>query len=113
VSDAAEKRGTASREATGREPVRVAVKILDKDFHVACGPNERDALLQSAEHVNRLMREIRDHGKVTGTDRIAVMAALNIANELLQQRSQGASPEVGARLKSLRQRIETAMQERR
>ena len=68
------------------DPSRVSVKILEKEYHVACPPEERPALLDSAEYLNRKMREIRDSGKVIGLDRIAVMAALNIVNELLQTR---------------------------
>ena len=66
------------------DPNRVSVRILEKEYHVACPLEERPALLDSAEYLNRKMREIRDSGKVIGLDRIAVMAALNIVNELLQ-----------------------------
>ena len=63
---------------------RISVRILEKEYQVACPADERDDLLRSAEMLNRKMREIRDSGKVIGLDRIAVMAALNITNELLQ-----------------------------
>ena len=62
----------------------VSVRILEKEYQVACPANERTDLLDSAEILNAKMREIRDSGKVVGLDRIAVMAALNLANELLQ-----------------------------
>lgn len=68
------------------DPSRVTVKILEKEYHVTCPAEERAALVDSAEYLNRKMREIRDSGKVIGLDRIAVMAALNIVNELLQSR---------------------------
>lgn len=93
------------------EPVRVAIRILDKDYHIACAADEKAALLRSAELLNERMREIRDGGKVTGADRIAVMAALNLANELLQSRERG-SPETGARLKSMRERVESVLRPR-
>ena len=64
----------------------VSVRILEKEYQVACPASERTALLDSAEALNERMREIRDSGKVVGLDRIAVMAALNMANELLQAR---------------------------
>ena len=67
------------------DPNRVSVKILEKEYHVACPPEERPALLESAEYLNRKMREIRDSGKVIGLDRIAVMAALNITHEMLHK----------------------------
>jgi cell division protein ZapA len=58
------------------------------------------------------MKEIRDTGKVTGLDRIAVMAALNMANELLQSRGKGEDLESSAahRLQLMRERVETALQ---
>jgi cell division protein ZapA len=94
------------------EPVRVAIRILDKDYHIACSAEEKAELLRSAELLNERMREIRDTGKVTGADRIAVMAALNMAHELLQLREKGGSPETGTRLKSMRERVEAALHQR-
>ena len=68
---------------------RVTVRLLDKEYQVACPEDEREALLQSAEVLNRKMREIRDSGKLVGMDRIAVMAALNLSHEMLQDRTAG------------------------
>lgn len=62
------------------------VTILGRDFKVACKEDERDALMEAVALLDRRMREIRDAGKVSGTDRIAVMAALNIAHDLLRER---------------------------
>ena len=89
----------------------VSVRILEKEYQVACPANERTALLDSAEALNDRMREIRDSGKVVGLDRIAVMAALNMANELLQARERGQSLEntVGDRIKVLSDRVETVL----
>jgi cell division protein ZapA len=69
-------------------------------------------LLSSAELLNTRMREIRDSGKVIGLDRIAVMAALNMANELLRSRNVGESLEGNAklRLQAMRERIEGTLQ---
>ena len=93
------------------DPNRVTVKILEKEYQVACPPDERPALVDSAEYLNRKMREIRDSGKVIGLDRIAVMAALNIVNELLQARGQDEVAEVdlAARLKAMRERVENVL----
>jgi cell division protein ZapA len=63
----------------------LSVHILDKDYQVACPPEEREALLDSARHLDSQMRHIRQSGKVIGIERIAVMAALNITHEMLQQ----------------------------
>ena len=67
---------------------QVSVRILDKEYPVACPASERTDLLDSAEVLNEKMREISDSGRVVGLDRIAVMAALNIANDLLSQATQ-------------------------
>ena len=94
------------------QSARVSVRILDKEYFVACPHEERADLLDSAEFLNGKMREIRDSGKVVGIDRIAVMAALNLANEILKGRGRDQSLEhdVGARLKSLRERVEAALE---
>ena len=70
---------------------RVTVRLLDKEYQVACPEEERAALLESAEILNRKMREIRDGGKLLGLDRIAVMAALNLSHEMLQGRTATSS----------------------
>jgi len=90
---------------------RVSVRILEKEYHVACPAEERAALLDSAEYLNRKMREIRDSGKVVGLDRIAVMAALNITNDLLLSRGRdgGVETDLVARLKTMRERVESAL----
>ena len=70
-----------------KQPTTVEVKILDKDYLVACPEDQQQALIQAANHLDRKMREIRTSGKVFGTERIAVMAALNITHDLLHQDS--------------------------
>ena len=89
----------------------VSVRILEKEYQVACPASERTALLDSAEILNARMREIRDSGKVVGLDRIAVMAALNMANELLfaQQKEHAIENSVGDRIKLLSDRVESAL----
>jgi cell division protein ZapA len=66
----------------------VALTIMGKDYKVACDPDERDELLRSAQQLDAQMRQIRDSGKVNGADRIAVMAALNLAHELYVTKNQ-------------------------
>ena len=97
-----------------KEPAQVTVRILEKEYFVACPQDERTDLLDSAEYLNKKMREIRDTGKVVGADRIAVMAALNMANELLRLRKQDSDVQgsVG-RVKQMRERVETALQRTR
>jgi len=94
------------------EPARVSVRIMDKEFVVACSYEERSALLDSAEYLNARMREVRDSGKVVGLDRIAVMVALNLTNELLQlkQRDGQLETDFAGRVRSLRERVESSLE---
>jgi cell division protein ZapA len=98
-----------------KEPTAVSVRILDKEYFVGCPPDERPDLLESAEYLNKKMREIRDTGKVVGADRIAVMAALNMANELLRLRRHETELQgtVTSRVKNMRERVEGALQRTR
>ncbi len=68
----------------------IEVSILGRSYRVACEDGERDALMQAVEYLDAKMDEIKKGGKVNGTDRIAVMAALNIAHELLSTKLGGA-----------------------
>lgn len=65
------------------------VTILDREFRVACPDEERAELLDAVDYLDKKMREIRDAGKITSVERIAIMAALNIAHELLTMRLGG------------------------
>ena len=65
------------------EPKTVDVNLLGRSYRVACEDHERDALTQAVAYLDAKMNEIRKNGKVMGTERIAVMAALNVAHELL------------------------------
>ena len=91
---------------------RVSVRLLDREYQVACPPEERSDLLDSAEYLDAKMREVRDSGKVVGVDRIAVISALNLANELIKLRRNGSSvdSELGAKLQRLRERVESALE---
>lgn len=66
-------------------PIPVTIEILDKEYMVSCPPEEKDALLESAHELNERLRQVRDSGKVLGTERMAVITALNIVHELHQQ----------------------------
>ncbi len=89
----------------------VSVRILEKEYQVSCPASERTDLLDSAELLNSKMREIRDSGKVVGLDRIAVMAALNMANELIKARARDEALEgnVAGRLRALTDRVEAVL----
>ncbi len=90
---------------------QVSVRILDKEYQVACPANERTELLDSAEILDAKMREIQNAGRVVGLDRIAVMAALNMANELLraQARDRELDGDVSNRLKNISDRVDSIL----
>jgi len=90
---------------------QVTIRILEKEYQVACPAAERPSLMASAELLNAKMREIRDSGKVVGLDRVAVMAALNLANDLIKAQSQDEELKhiVGVRIRSMREHLDSAL----
>ncbi|SEP15843.1 cell division protein ZapA [Aquisalimonas asiatica] len=93
------------------EPVRVT--ILDKEYMVACPPDEKEGLLSSAHMLDRRMREVRDAGRIQGADRIAVMAALNLTHELLQAQNdqRETASLVEERVRAMEKRINQVLPE--
>ena len=89
----------------------IEVTLLGRTYRVACGDGEREALMQAVAYLDGKMNEIRKSGKVMGAERIAVMAALNIANDLLRARRE-AAPAVsnGFDAVSAQRRIEAMQQ---
>ncbi len=91
----------------------VVVTILGKEYRVACPPHERDDLLRSAAYVDEKMRELRNRGRTLGTENVAVMAALNIAHELIEEReneqADALEPAVTERLRRLNHKVESAL----
>jgi cell division protein ZapA len=92
-------------------PGGVTINILGKELIVACPDDERDALLAAARELDQRMRSISDGGKVVGGERVAVMTALNLSNDLLQLRNQRASvpSDLDTRIAALTQRVEAAL----
>lgn len=89
----------------------VTVKLLDKEFSFNCPADAEAELRASATLLNEKMLEIRKSGRVLGLERIAVMAALNLAHDLLQEKAD-RSDQVEERLRQLNQKIDTAMAEK-
>ena len=88
----------------------ITVKILDKEYQVACPQEQEAELAVSAKYLDKQMRGIRDSGKVIGLERIAVMAALNISYELLQASEHAdTSPPGSDSLKRLNRRLDDAL----
>lgn len=92
-----------------KQSTTVEVKILDKEYLVACPAEEQEALIRAARHLDSKMREIRTGGKVFGTERIAVMAALNMTHELLERDTM--SDATSTLLKAMDSKLETALGE--
>lgn len=88
------------------EPVNV--RILDREYTVGVNPDERDSLLSAARLLDTKMREVRGSNRMAAIDRVAVLAALNLAHELEQLRSENASRdrELARTLSELNRRID-------
>ena len=89
----------------------IEVIILDRTLRIACKDEEREDLLKAVKYLDAKMREIRDSGKVIGGERIAILAALNIAHDLLSMRA-GAGfdiEEFKGRMQSMAATIDEAM----
>ena len=84
----------------------LTLKILDKEYVVACPESERFSLLESVDYLNGKMFEVKNSGKVLGTERIAVIAALTIVHDLLQNKSENNSSE---KLQDLSKKIEIVL----
>lgn len=86
------------------------VSIMGREFRVACPDDEQEELLSAVSFLDRKMREIRDSGKVIGVERIAIMAALNIAHELLTTRTGGFDiGDFKRRIGSMQDQLDQAM----
>jgi cell division protein ZapA len=88
------------------------ITIMGRDFRVACPDDEQAGLLEAVDYLNKKMVEIRDTGKVIGLERIAIMAALNIAHELLSTKVGGFDMgEIKRRMTRMETVIDQAMSE--
>ncbi|MEM7080764.1 MAG: cell division protein ZapA [Pseudomonadota bacterium] len=89
----------------------MTVQILGKEYQVACPESEVEALTRAARFLDQKMAEIRSTGKVVGVDRIAVMAALNIANDYLsgQTALNETQDMFGHRIEQLSSKVDTAL----
>ncbi len=92
------------------EPQAVTVDIMGRELKIACTEDEREGLLTAVSYLDKKMSAIRDTGKVVGLERIAIMAALNIAHELLTAQSGGF--DIGGykrRIDAMQQQIDEEM----
>lgn len=95
----------------GNEPV--TVRILEREYRVMCASEERRALMESALHLDQQMRHIRDSGRVSSMDKIAVMCALNLSEEVLKLRQELAErrEQVDERIRQMATRLDQALPE--
>ncbi len=93
----------------------INISILDKEYKIACPTGEQPALLASAEYLDSKMREVRDSGNIIGSERIAVITALNITHELLNSNElqDNLSEVIPPRLKNLEHKISAALEQAR
>ncbi|MDB2646343.1 cell division protein ZapA [Pseudomonadales bacterium] len=93
------------------DPKTLSIKIMDKEYQISCPADEEEALKRSARYLNDQMTEIRSTGKVVGVDRVAVMAALNITNDLLMGSKNASSTQdvTNRRVKMLNEKIANAL----
>ncbi len=96
---------------TPAKPVRVS--ILDKEYLISCTDDEREQLYSVVEFLNDKLLEVKNSGKVIGTERVVVMAALNIANELLayKQKNKHYTESVDSMVKRLQAKIDDVLVE--
>ncbi len=96
------------------DSIAVTVKILEKEYHISCPPEEQESLIRATLYLNEKMNQTRETGRLVGVDRIAVMAAINIAHELLQlkesnEKESGNTDPISARLLLLQDKVDVAL----
>ncbi len=88
----------------------LTITIMDKEYRVACPEEEKDNLRASANLLNNKIREIKQQGSVIGTERIAIMAALNMSHEILLNEALTAEhDDLNQRIDALSERINDSM----
>ncbi|SOE47589.1 Z-ring-associated protein ZapA [plant metagenome] len=85
---------------------RIDVSILGRDYSLACAPEEKAALQAAVRHVDQLMLRIKGSGKVSSNERIAVMAAIQIASEMLAMKAAPDGPLGGLAVGDFKRKIE-------
>ncbi|NOQ70308.1 MAG: cell division protein ZapA [Gammaproteobacteria bacterium] len=90
----------------------LTIKILDKEYRIGCPEEEKDNLRASAELLNDKLNEIKQQGSVIGSERIAIMAALNMSHEILHNQSITTEhSDLNQRIDALSERITKSMRD--
>ncbi len=92
-------------------PRTIEISILGRSYKVACARDEESALIAAADYLDEKMREIRDSGKVIGAERIAIMAGLNLAHDLLTQGGGSLVEETRTRLTHCNTLLDSVLEE--
>ena len=89
----------------------VALRLIDREFLIACAPEEREGLLEAASFLDRKMRELRANAKAPSFERLAVLTAISVAHELLilRKRHEGHEQRLSDGLAALRSRLDAAL----
>lgn len=89
----------------------VAVRILDREYLIACKPEERPGLVAAAAYLDGKLRELRDSHRGGGLERIAILAGLNIAHELLEQqrRHDSSSQNLAQHLQAIKSKLDAGL----
>jgi cell division protein ZapA len=101
-----------SADEKSRDKGAVTISLLGREFRVGCPEGEEKQLLASVDYLNRKLKEVRDTGKVVGNERIAIMAALNIAHEYMSSSKPGAGgsdPAFKRRILAMQETLDTAL----
>jgi cell division protein ZapA len=94
---------------TTEKSIPVAIRVMDKEYKIACPQGEHESLLASATLLNEKMKEIQGKGKIIGAEKIAVMAAINIAHDLIRTKDQLVDPGIADRLDNLKSSIDATL----
>jgi cell division protein ZapA len=93
----------------------VNISILGRDYQISCPPSEEEALRKSAKYLDKQMSKVKSRGTTLGYEKVAVMAALNICHELLQQSQDAENSESSFvdKIQTLQEKVEVALQNSR
>jgi cell division protein ZapA len=102
-----------SADEKTRDKGAIAISLMGREFRVGCPEGEEKQLLASVDYLNRKLKEVRDTGKVVGNERIAIMAALNIAHEFMSNSGKGSAgglePAFKRRILAMQETLDTAL----
>ena len=102
-------------EEMAEEVDTVSISILGRDYQISCPPSEEEALRKSARYLDKQMSKVKKASSTLAFEKVAIMAAINICHELLQQSEEAEESESSSieKIQSLQQKIERAIQDSR